>query len=173
MLCKEQGITVTGICAIYEIFVAQKVNILFFIFLSLSLSPLVASKPPPASDPAALCCKYWNALHCIFLFCCCYNTYRSAAQNSGECFVNLVEYPSTGAATTTVVHFRRQMGSSSSGIRSRRRRRSSGRAKQDILFHIHGAHTSADWTFITMKPETWKRHLPSLLLLPLLLIRSG
>lgn len=26
MLCKEQGITVTGICAIYEIFVAQKVN---------------------------------------------------------------------------------------------------------------------------------------------------
>ncbi|EAT47980.1 AAEL000966-PA [Aedes aegypti] len=24
MLCKEQGITITGICAIYEIFVAQK-----------------------------------------------------------------------------------------------------------------------------------------------------
>lgn len=32
MLCKEQGITVTGICAIYEIFVAQKVNILLHIF---------------------------------------------------------------------------------------------------------------------------------------------
>ena len=25
MLCKEQGITITGVCAIYEIFVAQKV----------------------------------------------------------------------------------------------------------------------------------------------------
>lgn len=25
MLCKEQGITITGICAVYEIFVAQKV----------------------------------------------------------------------------------------------------------------------------------------------------
>lgn len=25
MLCKEQGITITGICAIYEIFIAQKV----------------------------------------------------------------------------------------------------------------------------------------------------
>lgn len=25
MLCKEQGITVTGICAVYELFVAQKV----------------------------------------------------------------------------------------------------------------------------------------------------
>lgn len=34
MLCKEQGITVTGICAVYEIFVVQKVStfhILFFI----------------------------------------------------------------------------------------------------------------------------------------------
>ncbi|XP_041787007.1 protein O-mannosyl-transferase TMTC3-like, partial [Anopheles merus] len=27
MLCKEQGITITGVCAIYEIFVAQKVSI--------------------------------------------------------------------------------------------------------------------------------------------------
>lgn len=26
MLCKEQGITITGICAIYEIFIAQKVK---------------------------------------------------------------------------------------------------------------------------------------------------
>jgi hypothetical protein len=26
MLCKEQGITITGICAIYEIFLAQKVS---------------------------------------------------------------------------------------------------------------------------------------------------
>lgn len=26
MLCKEQGITVTGICVVYEIFVAQKVS---------------------------------------------------------------------------------------------------------------------------------------------------
>lgn len=26
MLCKEQGITITGICAVYEIFVAQKVK---------------------------------------------------------------------------------------------------------------------------------------------------
>lgn len=30
MLCKEQGITVTGICVVYEIFVAQKVSLLFF-----------------------------------------------------------------------------------------------------------------------------------------------
>jgi len=29
MLCKEQGITITGICAVYELIVAQKVNILF------------------------------------------------------------------------------------------------------------------------------------------------
>lgn len=28
MLCKEQGITITGVCAIYEIFVAQKVSLL-------------------------------------------------------------------------------------------------------------------------------------------------
>lgn len=27
MLCKEQGITVTGICVVYEIFVAQKVSL--------------------------------------------------------------------------------------------------------------------------------------------------
>lgn len=26
MLCKEQGITVTGVCAIYEIFVVQRVS---------------------------------------------------------------------------------------------------------------------------------------------------
>lgn len=26
MLCKEQGITVTGVCAVYELFVAQKVS---------------------------------------------------------------------------------------------------------------------------------------------------
>lgn len=26
MLCKEQGITVTGVCAVYEVFVAQKVS---------------------------------------------------------------------------------------------------------------------------------------------------
>lgn len=26
MLCKEQGITVTGVCGVYEIFVAQKVK---------------------------------------------------------------------------------------------------------------------------------------------------
>lgn len=26
MLCKEQGITVTGVCGVYEIFVAQKVG---------------------------------------------------------------------------------------------------------------------------------------------------
>lgn len=30
MLCKEQGITVTAICAVYEIFVAQKVIILLY-----------------------------------------------------------------------------------------------------------------------------------------------
>lgn len=29
MLCKEQGITVTGVCGIYEVFVAQKVSHLF------------------------------------------------------------------------------------------------------------------------------------------------
>jgi hypothetical protein len=28
MLCKEQGITITGICAVYELIVAQKVNVL-------------------------------------------------------------------------------------------------------------------------------------------------
>jgi hypothetical protein len=27
MLCKEQGITITGICAVYELIVAQKVNV--------------------------------------------------------------------------------------------------------------------------------------------------
>lgn len=27
MLCKEQGITVAGVCAAYEIFVSQKVNL--------------------------------------------------------------------------------------------------------------------------------------------------
>lgn len=29
MLCKEQGITVTGVCTIYEVFVAQKVRNFF------------------------------------------------------------------------------------------------------------------------------------------------
>lgn len=27
MLCKEQGITVTGVCFVYEIFVAQNVSV--------------------------------------------------------------------------------------------------------------------------------------------------
>lgn len=26
MLCKEQGITITGVCAVYEVFVVQKVR---------------------------------------------------------------------------------------------------------------------------------------------------
>lgn len=30
MLCKEQGITVTGICAVYELFVVQKVRTRFY-----------------------------------------------------------------------------------------------------------------------------------------------
>lgn len=39
MLSKEQGITICGICAIYEIFVAQKVRMhTFFHALSISLS---------------------------------------------------------------------------------------------------------------------------------------
>lgn len=32
MLCKEQGITVTAICAVYEIFVIQKVSLVYFFF---------------------------------------------------------------------------------------------------------------------------------------------
>lgn len=28
MLCKEQGITICGICAVYEIFVVQKVKLI-------------------------------------------------------------------------------------------------------------------------------------------------
>ena len=27
MLCKEQGITVIGVCCVYEVFIAQKVNL--------------------------------------------------------------------------------------------------------------------------------------------------
>jgi hypothetical protein len=27
MFCKEQGITITGICAVYELIVAQKVSV--------------------------------------------------------------------------------------------------------------------------------------------------
>jgi len=34
MLCKEQGITVTGICAVYELIVAQKVSVALFLVLS-------------------------------------------------------------------------------------------------------------------------------------------
>lgn len=34
MLCKEQGITVIGVCCVYEVFVAQKVN---YITLKLNL----------------------------------------------------------------------------------------------------------------------------------------
>lgn len=30
MLCKEQGITVIAVCAVYEIFVIRKVGALFF-----------------------------------------------------------------------------------------------------------------------------------------------
>lgn len=37
MLCKEQGITVTGVCAIYEVFVAQKVSNFLSIFLKFFL----------------------------------------------------------------------------------------------------------------------------------------
>jgi len=36
MLCKEQGITVTGICAVYELIVAQKVNVTLFFYFELS-----------------------------------------------------------------------------------------------------------------------------------------
>lgn len=32
MLCKEQGITVTGVCFVYEIFVAQKVSTFLYIY---------------------------------------------------------------------------------------------------------------------------------------------
>ncbi len=35
MLCKEQGITVTGVCFVYEIFVAQNVSKLIFYNLNL------------------------------------------------------------------------------------------------------------------------------------------
>jgi hypothetical protein len=31
MLCKEQGITVTGICAVYELIVAQKVSVQLYL----------------------------------------------------------------------------------------------------------------------------------------------
>jgi len=40
MLCKEQGITVTGICAMYELIVAQKVNVALFFFYFESSSVL-------------------------------------------------------------------------------------------------------------------------------------
>ena len=33
MLCKEQGITVIGVCVVYELFVAQRVS---FVLLTLS-----------------------------------------------------------------------------------------------------------------------------------------
>jgi len=36
MLCKEQGITVTGICAVYELIVAQKVSVTLFFYVELS-----------------------------------------------------------------------------------------------------------------------------------------
>lgn len=38
MLCKEQGITICGICAVYEIFVVQKVKRLFDAFMRLNAS---------------------------------------------------------------------------------------------------------------------------------------
>ena len=43
MLCKEQGITITGICAVYELFVAQKVIAATFIVYS-TLSHTYAEK---------------------------------------------------------------------------------------------------------------------------------
>jgi len=38
MLCKEQGITATAVCVLYEIFVVQKVKFLFNTFVTYSLS---------------------------------------------------------------------------------------------------------------------------------------
>lgn len=43
MLCKEQGITVTAICAVYEIFVVQKVSSFLSYFIYLFLFFLVGS----------------------------------------------------------------------------------------------------------------------------------
>lgn len=34
MLCKEQGITATAVCVLYEIFVVQKVNIVHYVYPS-------------------------------------------------------------------------------------------------------------------------------------------
>lgn len=34
MLCKEQGITATAVCVLYEIFVVQKVKFLFNTFIT-------------------------------------------------------------------------------------------------------------------------------------------
>lgn len=34
MLCKEQGITIAGVCALYEVFVAQKVKLVYKYFNS-------------------------------------------------------------------------------------------------------------------------------------------
>lgn len=34
MLCKEQGITIAGVCALYEVFVAQKVNFVHILIIA-------------------------------------------------------------------------------------------------------------------------------------------
>lgn len=34
MLCKEQGITIAGVCGLYEVFVAQKVKLAYKYFNS-------------------------------------------------------------------------------------------------------------------------------------------
>lgn len=44
MLCKEQGITVTAICAVYEIFVIQKVSLLPGFFFFSSFQPQFSNK---------------------------------------------------------------------------------------------------------------------------------
>lgn len=45
MLCKEQGITICGICAVYEIFIVQKVRkMFFFAFIMIEKSTWLAKQ---------------------------------------------------------------------------------------------------------------------------------
>lgn len=63
MLCKEQGITVTGVCAIYEIFVVQRVSFLFNTYeLYLTLFQFQCFKP----NKYRLLILDSNKRHCTF-----------------------------------------------------------------------------------------------------------
>lgn len=101
MLCKEQGITVTGVCVVYEIFVAQRVsnisdclsaesfsnNLLrkkANVFLILSYLMLIETLPHIPRCMSSLFSHY-NIRWCITIYMECYGSFERKFNFESSC----------------------------------------------------------------------------------------